>query len=250
MSSEDENNSVADMAPVEGHPPSQPLQQDSGAPDGAKLRQIFAGARGIFLRDGYDGASMNDIARAAGVSKGTLYAYFDGKARLFEALVRSDRQRLAEQICRFDQDYADVADVLRRFGHQLLSTMLQPEQVAFMRMVIGIVGKLPGTGQAVNDAGPQYAADRLAVWLAAQTQSGALDVADPPLAAHQFIELCKAGVFTRCILGAGPLLGRDEVGRNVEAALDVFLHYYRRRVIGRAALVTAFDGTGFHETTV
>lgn len=221
----------AELGAADAAPTSHPLQQDNCEPDSAKLRQIFAGARAIFLRDGYDGASMNDIARTAGVSKGTLYAYFDGKARLFEALVRSDRQRLAEQLCRFDEDFDDVADVLRRFGNQLLAIMMQPEQVAFMRMVIGIVGKLPGTGQAVNDAGPQYAADRLATWLAAQTDSGALQVADAPLAAHQFIELCKAGVFTRCILGADPALGTDEIARNVEAAIDMFLHYYRRRAI-------------------
>ncbi len=200
-------------------------------PDSAKLRQIFVGARAIFLRDGYDGASMNDIARTAAVSKGTLYAYFDGKERLFEALVRSDRQRLAEQLCRFDDDQADVADVLRRFGTGLLTTMMQPEQLAFMRMVIGIVGKLPATGQAVNDAGPQYAADRLAAWLEIQNRSGALNVPDPALAAHQFVELCKAGVFTRCILGAGPALAPGEIAGTVEAAIDMFLHYYRRRAI-------------------
>lgn len=232
MISEDTSIVVPYLDAAEGALPPQPQPHESSEPDSAKLRQIFAGSRDIFLRDGYDGASMNDIARASGVSKGTLYAYFDGKARLFEALVRSDRQRLAEQICRFDQNYDDVADVLRRFGNQLMVIMLQPEQVAFMRMVIGIVGKLPGTGQAVNDAGPKYAADRLAVWLAAQTKSGTLDVVDPGMAAHQFIELCKAGVFTRCILGADPPLGSDEIARNVEAALDMFLHYYRRRVIG------------------
>ena len=200
-------------------------------PDSAKLRQIFVGARAIFLRDGYDGASMNEIARAAGVSKGTLYAYFDGKERLFEALVRSDRQRLAEQLCRFDDDHADVADVLRRFGNELLTAMMQPEQLAFLRMVIGIVGKLPAIGQAVNDAGPKYAVDRLAAWLTKQTQAGVLSVADPVLAAHQFIELCKAGVFTRCILAAGPPLAPGEIAEKVEAALNVFLHYYPRRAI-------------------
>ena len=53
------------------------------AEDSAKRRQIVQGARSIFLAQGFDAASMNDIARAAGVSKGTLYVYFDKKEQLF-----------------------------------------------------------------------------------------------------------------------------------------------------------------------
>ena len=66
----------------------------TGVPDdNAKRRQILEGARQVFMRDGFDGASMNDVARVAGVSKGTLYVYFESKVSLFEALVREDRQQ-------------------------------------------------------------------------------------------------------------------------------------------------------------
>ena len=57
--------------------------------DSAKRRQIIEGARAVFLSQGFDAASMNDIARAAGVSKGTLYVYFKHKGELFEALPMS-----------------------------------------------------------------------------------------------------------------------------------------------------------------
>ena len=49
----------------------------------AKRRQIMEGARTVFLAAGFDGASMNDIARVAGVSKGTLYVYFDFEGAAF-----------------------------------------------------------------------------------------------------------------------------------------------------------------------
>ena len=71
---------------------------------GAKRRQVMDGARTAFLSAGFDGASMNDIARAAGVSKGTLYAYFDSKEQLFEALIREDRNQQAERLCAFPAD--------------------------------------------------------------------------------------------------------------------------------------------------
>ena len=64
--------------------------------DSAKRRQIIEGARAIFLSQGFDAASMNDIARAAGVSKGTLYVYFKDKEQLFEAIVEQECETQAE----------------------------------------------------------------------------------------------------------------------------------------------------------
>ena len=64
----------------------------SAGDDPAKVRQILDGARKVFLNLGFDGASMGDIARAAGVSKGTLYVYFENKAELFSALIADERK--------------------------------------------------------------------------------------------------------------------------------------------------------------
>ena len=68
--------------------------------DSAKRRGIVEGARAIFLAQGFDAASMNDIARAAGVSKGTLYVYFNNKEQLLKAIVEQecDRTRKASSI--------------------------------------------------------------------------------------------------------------------------------------------------------
>ena len=65
----------------------------TGEDESAKRRQIIDGARAVFLSRGFDAASMNDIARAAGVSKGTLYVYFHDKERLFEAIVEQLRAK-------------------------------------------------------------------------------------------------------------------------------------------------------------
>lgn len=54
---------------------------------GHKREEILASARNLFLREGYADAGMEVVARAAGVSTATLYAYFPGKADLFRAIV-------------------------------------------------------------------------------------------------------------------------------------------------------------------
>src|SRR5262244_236696 len=87
-----------------------------GPDDSAKRRQILDGARAVFLAQGFDAASMGEIARAAGVSKGTLYVYFENKEELFEAVVRTECQTQAEHIFDFDPNDHDVGAVLTRLG--------------------------------------------------------------------------------------------------------------------------------------
>src|SRR6202166_4333171 len=84
--------------------------------DGAKRRQIIEGARRVFLAQGFDAASMVEIARAAGVSKGTLYVYFENKERLFDAIVGQECQAQAEGIFNFDLADNDVDAVLTPLG--------------------------------------------------------------------------------------------------------------------------------------
>src|SRR5579863_5155431 len=113
----------------------------------AKRRQILAGSRRVFLGQGFDGASMNDIARAAGVSKGTLYVYFDSKEQLFEALIREGRKQQVERLV-FPEDPGDARDLLRGFGLRLIEMMTRPEMIAHLRVVIAATGKFPRLGQA------------------------------------------------------------------------------------------------------
>ena len=89
------------------------LERGAAGNDGsAKRRQIVEGAREVFLSAGFDGASMNDIARASGVSKGTLYAYFDSKDELFEAIIRGEFAQSAERLCVFRRE-GDARDMLK-----------------------------------------------------------------------------------------------------------------------------------------
>src|SRR5437879_13485868 len=77
--------------------------------DSAKRRQIIEGARAVFLAQGFDAASMNDIARKAGVSKGTLYVYFDSKEALFVAITDEQCHKQAESVFVLDEADHDVA---------------------------------------------------------------------------------------------------------------------------------------------
>src|ERR1700759_4426954 len=87
----------------------------AGDDDSSKRRQILDGASKVFMDLGFDGASMGEIARAAGVSKGTLYVYFADKSRLFEAIVEEEMIEQSKVAFNFDPT-RDVGITLREFG--------------------------------------------------------------------------------------------------------------------------------------
>jgi AcrR family transcriptional regulator len=194
--------------------------------DGAKRRQILEGARRVFLQDGFDGASIGDIVRAAGVSKGTLYAYFPSKERLFEALVFENYRKQAEALYLLDTDDLDARRTLFKLGVSFLEMLTKPEAIAFLRIVIGASAKFPEIGRAFYKAGPAYGFERLGGHLARLTEENILAVDDAELAAQQFLALCKTTLPLCMLLGEFNAPPRSEIERHVESAVDVFMAAY------------------------
>jgi AcrR family transcriptional regulator len=208
--------SAADSAPVSA------IEDD-------KARQILDGARRVFLAQGFDGASMNDIARSAGVSKGTIYFHFDSKEALFEALIRAERQQQAEQCCEFDEDDPDMASVLTQLGHSLLTMMMSSEIIAQVRTVIAVAAKFPRIGRAFYETGPQYGQNKLSAYFAKQSHAGKLDAPDPDLAAIHFIQLCLGDIHKRLMFCPEDSISSADVEYTVTAAVSVFLRAYTPR---------------------
>ncbi|MGH1569672.1 TetR/AcrR family transcriptional regulator [Methylobacterium sp. P31] len=202
------------------------LERGQAQHEGDKRRQILDGARKVFLSAGFDGASMGEIARAAGVSKGTLYVYFDSKEDLFEALIVQEKGSLAEALFALDADDPDVPAVLMRLGTSFLTEMCQAEHVAVVRMVIGACEKFPRFGQALYEAGPACGIARLSGYLDAQVQAGRLRIADTELAARHFLHLCQAGLLTRLLFAAAESASEAEIRYQVGEAVRVFLAGY------------------------
>ena len=198
---------------------------DVATPTDHKRRQILEGARRVFLADGFDGASMGSIAKAAGVSKGTLYSYFESKEALFERLIEDERASLAEALFQLDGDDPDTRAVLRRLGRSFLAMLSRPEHVASVRMVIGAAEKLPRLGQVFYEAGPRQGVTRLAAYLRRQVAAGRLAIPDVEVAAQQFLDLCGGLVMKRLLFAVAP---PDEAlaERQVERALTMFFSAY------------------------
>jgi AcrR family transcriptional regulator len=220
---------VADLSPRSR--PERPARAPLADPstDSSKARQILAGARKVFLRDGFDGASMNDIARVAGVSKGTIYVYFPSKEALFAALVREDKRLQAESLGAYDDHDGPVEQVLRRMGLGLMDVMLQQDHVAQARTVIAVAPKFPEIGRAFYDAGPQFGQDRFAAWLERKAAEGQVVVDDFPTAAAHFFNLVQGVLFRRMLFCAEPTPSREAIEATVDSAVRAFLAAYGKR---------------------
>ena len=202
-----------------------PAVESATQDGGAKRRQVMEGARTIFLSEGFDGASMNDIARAAGVSKGTLYVYFDSKEQLFEALIREGKKEQAERLV-FPGEPGDARELLGGFGRRLIELMTRPENIAYVRIVIAATAKFPRLGQAFYEAGPCHGRGNLAAQLVKLCDAGALAIEDTERAAQQFIDLCKSGVLNPVLFGVTETVDPREIEVAVDAAVEVFMRAY------------------------
>jgi len=154
-----------------------PLQA-GGTEDSAKRRQIMDGARAVFLSQGFDAASMGEIARAAGVSKGTLYVYFESKEELFQAIAHQQCQAQAEGLFDLGSEGDDVEAVLTRLGVGFATFLCQPDKASPLRTVIAIADRMPEIGKQFYESGPAFGIGKLAAYLEQQVAAGVLAVED------------------------------------------------------------------------
>lgn len=200
------------------------------AEDSAKRRQILDGARRIFVRTGFDAASMNDVTREAGVSKSTLYVYFRSKEELFQALISQERESYFAEVEPLFGDAEHPAETLQRYGEKLAGFTLSSGAMHAKRTVIAVASRMPELGRDFYRHGPERGHAVLCRYLERAVAAGALAIEDVPLAAAQFVELCTAGVLRRRFFDdEAPEPTPEAIERLVAAAVRLFLAGYGRR---------------------
>lgn len=203
---------------------------NSVAPDdSAKKSQILDGARRVFLAAGYEGASMSAIAREAGVSKGTLYVYFENKEALFSAFIESECRLRAAGVFDVLDTNEPAERVLSEFGRLFLTFKLSGGPHAIERLIIAESAKFPELGRAFYNAGPKIGGARLTAYLRRRIEAGELDIDDPTLAADQFMNLCLADLMLKRRMSVIETATPQRVAYIADGAARVFLKAYRAR---------------------
>lgn len=205
----------------------EPYQRPAAGQDPAKRAQILAGAGRVISRMGYDAASVNDIAREAGVSKGTIYVYFSGKEDLFEELMEDTRERMFQELEAELDRPGDIADRLISYGEVVTRKLCSDPVIRAHRVMIGVTERMPELGMRFYERGGRRGTILLMTYLEAEVAAGRLAIDDVQLAASQFLELCMAGLFRRRLFGhMAEEPGTEDIGRTIRAAVEMFLCRY------------------------
>jgi AcrR family transcriptional regulator len=195
--------------------------------DPVKRKQIIDGARRVFVDMGFDAASMNDITREAGVSKGTIYVYFANKEELFEAIVEEERGSIFNNLYGALESGGSLRETLINFGMALSFKITCEKVVRAQRTIIGVSERMPDLGRRFYERGPMHGHKVFMDFLEAAAKKGLLQMEDASLAAYQFTDLAMAGLFRQCIFAyRSDPPSEEEMLYVVTSGTDIFLKAY------------------------
>ena len=182
--------------------------------------RVLRAAAQAFLRHGYH-ASVDDIARRAGVAKQTVYHHFPSKDRLFEAAACDLSKHILVEL---EADASDVRSALLAFARAYRRRALGPQGLAMFRALTAEVPRFPGLARAVYQGGAGEMVRRLAGVLKGAMKRGELRRDDPKFAAELFLSMLAGQERVRRLYG---LNGAEAESRRVPRIVDCFLRAYQ-----------------------
>lgn len=193
---------------------------------GRKFEQVLRGARHVFLRDGFEGTSVDEIAREAGVSKATLYSYFPDKRLMFVEVFRNElRQETADSLAllQLDRPFSEVLPMIV----QMITAHLASEfGVRVYRISVAEAERFPTLSREYFESGPQQLEQTLSLVFRLFIERGELQIDDLEIAASTLIQLCTVVMHHRALFLGPEAVTEDMLRRTCENAVHVFLSAY------------------------
>jgi TetR/AcrR family transcriptional repressor of mexJK operon len=203
-----------------------------------KRKAILEAAISVFLKNGYLGASMDEIATLAQVSKQTVYKQFSSKESLFVDIVTSMTDTASDRVHKDVPELTErgeIADYLQLYAFRQLTVVLTPPLMQLRRLVIGEVSRFPELARTLYERGPQRAIAAFATVLEHLAARDVLTIDDPKTAASQFNWLVMSEPLNRAmLLGDEAIPKQAALRRHAAECVRVFLAAY-----GSKSLVAA-----------
>ena len=211
------------LAPAHrGYAPGRPCASESAA----RIESLLDVAAEVFTERGYQGASLDEIARRAGASKQTLYVRFPSKADLFEAVLRRETERAHLRFSGILLADQPIEEVLEQYGIEVIQMIMAERSQRLIRTISAAVESFPelarGLWQQICETGIHILADYIGV----QSSMGELREVDPKLAAHVFHGLAMGPYFLPAQLAVEPEAPLADPRAYVKEAVRVFLSAY------------------------
>lgn len=219
---------MAKTATIENDTDRLQARSSRGRPrDTEKNRAILAAASDLFLEQGFDGTSMDGIARRAGVSKQTVYSHFSSKEQLFgEAVHAAIETYYPDRALAAVETHTLEAD-LRAVCLTLATMLMDTRAIAMYRLLVAAAAKGPELGNIFWRSGPADIQKQLTRFLQTWVDRGALEIEDTEKAGQQLVALFKEPAHFRISIGIQDPLDAEEISATVEDAVTSFLKLYQ-----------------------
>ena len=194
--------------------------------DEAKREAILEAATQMFFDVGYSATAIEQVAAKAGVSKVTVYNHFGDKRGLFIAAVECQCEHMRGHFSLEQAGAGSLRERMQALGEAMTAFLARPEMTRFELRIAAETEHEPSIGRSFLDAGPRNMRARFVALLRSEVEQGRLVIEDLPLAAEQFVSMCKgfSDLERRFGAEADPERNRERI----ESAVDVFLKAYGR----------------------
>lgn len=190
-----------------------------------KRSAVVAAAAELFVIRGYDGTSMDMIAEAAHVSRQTVYNQFESKEALFRAIIDDVLEEFMAPLVGASPR-AELRETLISFAEHTLGLLVRPKFLGLYRLAVAETSRFPDLGRTTFEAGVLRAQETLSKYLRSQARDGKLELADPFVAAGQFMALTSRDTELRGLFGIETQISPQEIRRRAKAGVDAFLRAY------------------------
>ncbi|MBV9077053.1 MAG: TetR/AcrR family transcriptional regulator [Methylobacteriaceae bacterium] len=180
----------------------------------------------MFLTRGVQGTTLEAVAKAAGVSRVTLYSHFSDKTALFEATIRREMARL-EGLQKTSAAGLPLRDTLVAFGMGLMTYLTSGAAVSFYSVLAGELRRHPDLASRFYWLGPGQTLRNLTALLAAAHERGEVALPSPVRGADQLIGLWQGMSQFQLALGVGVEELVASLPERVEGGVDLFLRQHR-----------------------
>ena len=195
------------------------VQDFAGSFAPRKREAIIAAAMTLFVEAGYATASMEEIARRAGVAKQTLYNHFGSKQVLFQAIVEQICDELMDTVNLDAPLDSDPTVALSDFARRFVRLMVDSTSIGLFRLLAAEAHRFPDLAETVFRSGPDRVVADLARYLEAQHRARRLKITNPVLSAESFIGSLRGNLEIKALFSGSKQLAAINAD---EALLDEY----------------------------
>jgi TetR/AcrR family transcriptional regulator, mexJK operon transcriptional repressor len=219
------------------------VEANSESRSDRKRKALLLAATELFLDNGYDCTSMDDVAAKAAVSKPTVYKYFSDKERLFAEIVRAttgEIDDLVRLVVETMGGQTSVESGLIVLARRFITALMQPRVLRLRRLVMANADRFPDVGRSWYEQGFERVLATLAISFQRLADRKLLHVDDPLLAANHFVGLLLWIPINKAMFTGDYGSSPDELERFAAAAVRAFLAGYgpTSRSVVRSAQAT------------